>query len=221
MFKKIRANFITGMVIVVPIVLTFWVLYFIIDKLNALFLQPVVKILENWAPAEGLESFTKVLIFIFLLSLVTVIGFATRILILRNFFAFGESVLYRVPMINTVYRTIKEISGAFWMHKASIFQRVVLIEYPRKGLYSLAFVTSETEGEVQEKTHHRVLSLFVPTSPNPTSGMMIMIPENDAINLGMTVTEGMKMVISGGAIVPKKDHGDTKEPGYTSEKKGF
>ncbi|MEE8317916.1 MAG: DUF502 domain-containing protein [Candidatus Omnitrophota bacterium] len=220
MFSKIRASFLTGVVIVIPLVLTFWVLYFVIDKLNLLLLQPIVNIFENWVPAQNIEILTKLAIFFLLLALMTLIGFATRIILLRNIFGFGERILYRVPMISSVYRTIKEISFAFFVQANTIFQRVVLIEYPRKGLYQLGFVISETKGEAQKRTKELVLNVFLPTTPNPTSGMLVLVPEKDVISLDMSVAQGMKMVISGGAIVPKIDYDNSKDRSSASKEKG-
>ncbi len=205
MFSKIRASFLTGTLIVIPLVLTFWVLYFIVDKLNFLLLEPIVSVLARWAPAENIEFLTKTVIFFLLLVAFTFIGFATRIIILKNRFGFGERILYRLPMVNNIYRTIKEISFAFFVQKKSIFQRAVLVEYPRKGIYQLGFVTSETGGEAREKIGKPVLNVFVPTTPNPTSGVLVFVPSEEAISLRMTVAEAMKMVISGGAIIPKYD----------------
>lgn len=219
-FKKIRASFLTGALIVIPLVLTFWVLYFIIDKLNLLFLAPIMNLLKNLVPASSIGILTNVAIFLLLLVCLTLIGFATRIIILRNIFGFGERILYKMPMISTVYRTIKEISFAFFVQKNTIFQRVVLIEYPRKGLYQLAFVVSETKGEVQEKTKEQVLNVFVPTTPNPTSGMLVLVPKEQAIPLDISVAEGMKMVISSGAIASKAHYDDSKTGSSTSEEKG-
>lgn len=221
MFSKIRTNFFTGALIVIPLVLTFWVLYFIINKFNLLLINPILNIFDNWIPAQKIEILTKVAVFFLLLVVLTLIGFATRIIILRNIFGFGEKILYRVPMINTIYRTIKEISFAFLIQKNTIFQRVVLIEYPRKGIYQLGFVISETKGEVQRKTKDLVLNVFVPTTPNPTSGMLAIVPHQDTIPLDMSVAEGMKMVISGGAVVPKINYGDSKDRRSASEKEGF
>jgi len=220
MFKKIRANFLTGTLIVVPLVLTFWFLYFIIDRLNFLLLEPVANILGWWAPAENIEVLSKILIFLLLLTLFTIIGFATRVIILRNIFGFGEKILYRVPMVSNVYRAIKEISFAFFAQKRSVFQRVVLVEYPRKGVYQLGFVTSETRGEVHEKLGKKILNIFVPTTPNPTSGVLVLVPAEETISLDMTVAEAMKMVISGGTFVPRTYHGDTEDRSVTFKKKG-
>jgi len=220
MFSKIRANFFTGALIVIPFILTLWVLYFIITKLSLLLLVPIINILEKWAPGQNIELMTKVAIFFLFLFFLTLVGFATRIIILRNIFGFGEKVLYRVPMISTVYRTIKEISFAFFVQKNTIFQRVVLIEYPRKGLYQLGFVISETKGEIQKKTEGLVLNIFVPTTPNPTSGMLVLVREDETTPLDMPVAAGMKMVISGGAVVPKIHYGDSKDRGSAFKEEG-
>ncbi|NQV04744.1 MAG: DUF502 domain-containing protein [Candidatus Omnitrophica bacterium] len=202
MFKKIRASFLTGALIVIPLVLTLWILYFIIDKLNFLLLEPIANILGRWAPAENIEILTKTAIFFLLLLGFTFIGFATRIIILRNIFGFGEKILYRLPMVSNIYRTIKEISFAFFVQKKSIFQRVVLVEYPRKGIYQLGFVTSDTKGEARERTGKSLLNVFVPTTPNPTSGVLVLVPLEETISLNMSVAEAMKMVISGGTVAP-------------------
>ena len=206
MFKKLRASFITGALIVIPILLTFWVLYFVIDRFNLLLLQPIMSIFHNWVPAQSTEVLAKIAILVFLMLLLTFIGFAARIIVLRNIFGFGEKILYRVPMISTVYRTIKEISFAFLVQKDTIFKKVVLIEYPRKGLYQLGFIVSITKGEAHKKIGASLVNVFVPTTPNPTSGMMVIVPEDDVISLDMSVAEGMKFVISGGAFVPKKNN---------------
>ena len=203
MFTKIRANFLTGALIVIPLVLTLWILYFIIDKLNFLLLEPIANILGRWAPAENIEILTKIAIFFLLLLGFTFIGFATRIIILRNIFGFGEKILYRLPMVSNIYRTIKEISFAFFVQKKSIFQRVVLVEYPRKGIYQLGFVTSDAKGEARERTGKSLLNVFVPTTPNPTSGVLVLVPSEETISLDMSVAEAMKMVISGGTVAPK------------------
>lgn len=209
MFSKIRANFLTGTLVLIPLVLTFWVMYFIIDKLNLLLLEPLVHILGRWSPIQNIEIVTKTSMFLLLLVFLTIVGFATRIIILRNIFGFGEKILYRVPMISAIYRSIKDISLAFLIHKNTIFQRVVLIEYPRRGLYQIGFVISDTKGEVQQKTKESVLNVFVPTTPNPTSGILVFVPKEDTTPLDMSVAEAMKMVISGGAVVPKRTYVDS------------
>jgi len=222
MWRKIRANFFAGLLIAIPVVLTFWVLYFIISRLNFLLLEPIMKIFQIWLPDRvSVEFFTKVVIFLILLAILTLTGFAAKIILLRNIFGFGESILYRVPMISTVYKGLKEMSSAFLSDQKSIFKKVVLVEYPKDGVYAIGFVTSETQGEAQEKTKENVINVFVPTTPNPTSGMLVLVPQKDVILLDMSVADGMKMIISGGVVTPKADYGNTENRSNTFKKEGL
>jgi len=222
MWRKIKSNFFTGLLLVIPGVVTLWVLYFIISKLNLLLLEPVMSIFQIWLPDRAsVEFFTKVAIFFILLGLLTLTGFAAKIILFRNIFGFGESVLYRVPMISTVYKGLKEMSSAFLTDQKSIFKKVVLIEYPKDGVYAIGFVTSETRGEAQEKTKENVINVFVPTTPNPTSGMLVLVPQDDVISLNMSISDGMKMIISGGAVAPKSDYGNTENRSDTFKKEGL
>ncbi|MCX5692844.1 MAG: DUF502 domain-containing protein [Candidatus Omnitrophica bacterium] len=222
MWRKIRTNFFAGLLLVIPAVLTFWVLYFVISRLNLLLLEPIMKIFQFWLPDRvSVEFFTKAAIFFILLTLLTLTGFAARIILLRNIFGFGESILYKVPMISTIYKGLKEMSSAFLSNHESIFKRVVLVQYPKNGVYAIGFITSEAQGEVQKKTKENVVNVFVPTTPNPTSGMLVLVPREDIILLDMSVTEGMKMIISGGAVTPKADYGNTENRSDTFKKEGL
>ena len=222
MWRKIKSNFFTGLLLVIPGVVTLWVLYFIVSKLNLLLLEPVMSVFQIWLPDRAsVEFFTKVAIFLILLALLTLTGFAAKIILFRNIFGFGESVLYRVPMISTIYKGLKEMSSAFLSDQNSIFKKVVLIQYPKNGVYAIGFVTSETRGEAQEKTKENVINVFVPTTPNPTSGMLVLVPQEDVISLDMSVSDGMKMIISGGAVTPKAEYGNTENRSDTFKKEGL
>ncbi len=222
MWHKIRSNFFTGLLIIIPVALTFWVLYFIISKLNLLLLEPIMKIFQIWLPDRvSVEFFTKVAIFFILLALLTLTGFAAKIILVRNIFGFGENILYKVPMISTIYKGLKEMSAAFLSNQESIFKKVVLVQYPKNGVYAIGFITSEARGEAQEKTKENVINVFVPTTPNPTSGMLVLVPQEDIIFLDMSVADGMKMIISGGVVTPKADHGNTENRSDTFKKEGF
>jgi uncharacterized membrane protein len=221
MWRKIRANFFTGLLLVIPVVLTFWVFYFVISRLNLL-LEPIMKIFQIWLPDRvSVEFFTKVAIFFILMALLTLTGLAARIILIRNIFGFGESLLFKVPMISTIYKGLKEMSSAFLSNQESIFKKVVLVQYPKNGVYAIGFITSEAQGEVQTKTKENVINVFVPTTPNPTSGMLVLVPREDIILLDMSVTEGMKMIISGGAVTPKSDYGNTENRSDTFKKEGL
>ena len=220
MLRRIRANFFTGLLIVIPLVLTYWVFYFIISRLNLLLLEPIMDIFDNWLPRQNLEFLIKIAIFFMLLVLLTLLGFAVRIIVIKNIFAFCEKALSRVPIISAIYGGLKEISFAFFGQKESIFKKVVLVEYPRKGVYTIGFVTSEMQGEAQEKTGGRAVTVFLPTTPNPATGIFVLVPQQDVTLLDMSVADGMKMIISGGAVVPGSNYGNTENRGNTFKEKG-
>lgn len=205
MFKSIRKNFITGVAVILPAVITIWFVKFIIDKTNSILLDPIVGFLRPFIlDSTVLEYIAKVLILVFLVATISIIGFGTRILFLRRLFSFLEKNIHQLPMIGKIYGAIKEMSHAFLGQSKEIFTRVVLVEFPRKGTYAIGFVTSEGKGEVQDKTIEKVINIFVPTTPNPTSGFLLLVPEGDLIKLDMSVEEGLKLVISGG-MVPLPD----------------
>jgi uncharacterized membrane protein len=112
----------------------------------------------------------------------------------------GERLISNIPLVKNVYAAVKQIADAVRSSTGKNYRRVVLIQYPRKGIYTLAFVTGVSEGEIQEKTQDKVINLFVPTTPNPTSGFYLMVPETDVINLDMSVEDAFKLLISGGMV---------------------
>ena len=222
MWRRIRANFFTGLLIIVPGAVTFWVLYFIITRLNLLLLEPLTGLFRVWIPDRVyLEILAKFVILTIVVLLLVFIGFAARIIIIRKIFRLGERLLYKVPIISPIYKSIKDMSNAFFSEKNPIFKRAVLVEYPRNGIYSIGFVTSETGGEPGDKVKKDVVNVFVPTSPTPGSGFFVIVPRDQVIQLDMSVTDGIKMVISGGAVVPGLNYGDTKNRSDTFKKEGL
>ncbi len=135
-------------------------------------------------------------------ALVLITGMIMANLLGRRLVAFWESLLARIPLVRTLYSAVKQIMEAVLATDAKSFRKVLLVEYPRKGVWSLAFMTSDDLGEVQDKTIANVISVFIPTTPNPTSGFVLMVPESDVIELDMAVEEGLKMIISMGVVVP-------------------
>lgn len=192
LLKMLRRYLITGIVVIAPAVITAWVLW----NLFA-FIDRSAKALlgEAFADMPGVG-------FIIFFAVIILVGiFATNI-IGRRMISFGERIMTRIPLANKIYKAVQQISTAFLGSNRSIFQKVVLIEYPRKGIYSLGFLTAEGEGEVQNKTAREVVCVFVPTTPNPTSGMLIFVPKEQIIHLDMTTEDGLKLVVSGGVVVP-------------------
>ena len=216
MFISVRKNFITGVAVILPALITIWLVKFVINKTDYFLLEPIANFLRPFIlDNTALEYIAKVLTLVFLIAAISLIGFGTRIILLRRFFSFWEKNISQLPMIGKIYGAVKEMSHAFLGQSKGIFTRVVLVEFPRKGVYAIGFVTSEGKGEVQNKTEERVINVFVPTTPNPTSGFLLLVPEEGMIKLDMSVEEGLKLVISGG-IVPlpervtiKKRDGDT------------
>jgi uncharacterized membrane protein len=135
-----------------------------------------------------------------------VIVFSTGIIVAnlfgRTLVQVWENMLARIPLVRTIYASVKQILETVFSSGQS-FRKVLLVEYPRKGLWTLAFQSSTTQGEAQAKTTGEVINVFIPTTPNPTSGFFIMVPRSDVIELDMNVDDGLKMIISAGVMVPE------------------
>ena len=141
--------------------------------------------------------------FIALILLIIGTGLLARNYFGKKLIAMGESIVARIPIISRIYSTIQQISQAFFSEKREVFKKAVLFEYPRKGIYSIGFYTQDTRGPVQDALEHDVVSIFLPTTPNPTSGFLLFVPKDEIIDLNLTVEEALKLVISGGAIIPQ------------------
>lgn len=199
MIAKIRNYIFTGLLVVLPLIVSIAVLWWIFVKIT----NGVVQLLPHALKANPTwRIIIRLCIPIVLLALLALIGMIARIVFIRKIFGLGERLLIKIPLFNKIYITVKQISQAFLSPEKTIFNRVVLVEYPRKGLYSIGFVTSKAKGEVQAKTRDEVMNIFIPTTPNPTSGVLIFAAPHEVTKLDMNVEDGMKLVISGGAIVP-------------------
>lgn len=203
MFRSIRNAFITGILVVLPLGVTIIVINFLLERLGTpasnFFFWFLDRELRNFPAVKfALEIISILVVFL----LITLLGFGSRFLIGRILLRGMEQLLGRVPFINAVYRTVKQIVDTLSQQKKAVFQEVVLIEYPRSNCYVMGFLTSTAKGEPQEVTDSHLINIFVPTTPNPTSGFLLMVPEDDVTRLSMSITDGMKLIISGGAVVP-------------------
>ena len=133
--------------------------------------------------------------------LISVVGVLARYYIGKKMIDWTDRVMMRVPLLNKIYGAIKQVNEAFAGNKHS-FKTVVLVEFPREGIYSVGFITSEQQGEVQQKTGKNLVSVFVPTTPNPTSGFLILVPEEKVTKLDMSVADAIKYIVSLGSISP-------------------
>lgn len=134
--------------------------------------------------------------------LVTALGYLSRYVFGKFFFSIGERAIQRIPGIGAVYNSVKQIVDTFGTPNRNMFNKVVLVEFPRKGIWAIGFLTNKTQAEAQALTRAETWTVFVPTTPNPTSGFLILVPRDEVVEMHMSVGDGMKMIISGGAVVP-------------------
>ncbi len=198
MRKRIKGVFLTGVAAIIPVGVTFYIFYLIIGMMNKL-----VRIIPARFHPDQLVSFhIPGLGVIITLILIFIIGLLTKSYLGTKLVSFGERLVGKIPLVRGIYNALKQLVDAVFSDKGQSFKKAVLIEYPRKGLYSIAFVTGVSRGEVQVKTSQKCVNVFVPTTPNPTSGFYIMVPEADMTSLDMTVEEAFTLIISGGIVSP-------------------
>jgi len=187
---KLKVYFITGILVIAPSGITLYILWKLFQKLDG-FLGKYLP--YGSIPGTGLLA---------VVCIVILIGMFTRNLVGRKLLQWWEAVLTRIPILSRFYIAVKQIGEAIFSSKSRAFRSVVLIQYPRKGLYSLAFVTSVPAHELKDKLGEGMISVFVPTTPNPTSGFFIVVPLKEVVPLSMSVEDGLKLVISGGTVQP-------------------
>ena len=199
LIARLRMYFFTGVVVTAPIGITLWLLWLVVD----LFDRAVVPLIPDaYNPSDILGTNVPGVGIVIVLILVTLVGGLFANVAGRFLFRFGERLVARVPVVRTVYGVLKQIFDAVLAQSADAFREVVLIEYPRRGIWVIGFVTSPTKGEVQRVMDEEMVNLFLPTTPNPTSGFLLFVPRKDVIPLDMSVEEGVKLVISGGIVSP-------------------
>jgi uncharacterized membrane protein len=200
-FVALRNAFFTGLFLLAPLGVTILVLNFLLDNIGA----PASKVFFAWLTTrlpDAANYLVSLISMLIVMALITVLGFASRYLFGRWLFVHAEGLILRVPGISLVYRGTKQIVDTFRSQKKAVFQKVVLVEFPRPGAYAIGFLTSSAAGEVRARLGEGMVNVFVPTTPNPTSGFLVICPARDVIELEMSVGDGMKMIISGGAVVP-------------------
>jgi len=208
-FKSVRGAFFAGLIALSPILVTAFVLNWLVEKIGGnfreffLFFLPRNVLDAGGLPYQGLIVFAwNVIATVVALAQITLLGYFTRYVAGRFFFLQTERIMQRVPLIGAIYASVKQIVETFSSQNRAVFQRVVLVQFPRPGIYAIGFLTNITKGEAQARTTQELWNIFVPTTPNPTSGFLVMVPREELIDMDMTVGEGMKLIISGGAVTP-------------------
>ena len=193
--SSLRNNFIAGVVVLIPIGITLYLTVFIINVSSKLIPKEINP--NHYLPYNipGLEILIAVL-------LITIIGWLSLSFIGKRLFNLFESVLNKIPIIRTVYSAVEQLIETFTKSKSDK-KTVVLIEYPRKGVYAVGFATKENTGEIKKKAGKELINVFVPTTPNPTSGFLLMFPIDEVIYLNMTFEEASKFIVSAGTSTGK------------------
>lgn len=194
-----RKSFFTGLLLVLPLVVTLWVLY-TGTRLLVSFTAPSVKLAFDALETTPPKGFTEALSLLLAAAALTLLGLVIRSYVGRKVWRTFEGLLLRVPLANPIYSATKKLMEAFQRQKG--FQRVVLVEYPRRGCWAVGFITGESHGDLSQQHGSPMFNVFVPTTPNPTSGFLLVVPGNDIIELDMTAEEGITFVMSGGVVSP-------------------
>lgn len=197
-FLRLRSYLLSGIVVVAPVAITLYIIWWMMDTID--------RMVEAMLPRE-VDTITFLFTipgfgFFVALAILILIGALARGVVGTFFIRKGEQVLHKLPVVRSIYAGIKQVFEAFLGSNSMSFREVGLIEYPRRGIWSLCFITGATQGEVQERTSDSVVNVFLPTTPNPTSGFLLFLPKEDIIILDMKVEQGLKMVISAGIVTP-------------------
>jgi len=206
LFAGLRANFLTGLVVIAPIGLTIWLIWAVIGWVDG-FVLPFVP--NRFKPEQYIGINLRGVGVVFFLVFTVLIGWLAKGLIGRSLLRWGESLVARTPVVRSVYNGLKQIAETVFAQSDTSFDRAVLLEYPRKGLWAVAFISTDARGEIDESipSTEQKVAVFLPTTPNPTSGFLLFFPEEDVVELDMSIEDAAKLVISAGLVYPPERPG--------------
>lgn len=224
MKNTVKSYFYTGIVALLPIIITLyildWIFTFILELISTSYLAVIlrkvveksVELSETTTSVELLMNISiNILTVILILIFVIFIGYTLKHVVFSKIIRYINELFLRAPLIKHIYSTITQIVSVFSNDRMNSYQKVVIIEYPRKGIYSMGFLTSESNSVFEKKLNkEKMYNIFIPTSPNPTSGMFVVMEESEVNILDIKVDEAIKLIISGGVIVPETTKGDGK-----------
>ncbi|MBR9762927.1 MAG: DUF502 domain-containing protein [Rhodobacteraceae bacterium] len=201
LFARLRSSFLTGIVVILPVALTIWLLWTLLGWVDG-FVLPLVP--ERFQPEKYIGINLRGVGIIFFLVFTIMVGWVAKGLIGRSLIRYGEGVVDRMPFVRSIYSGAKQIAETVFAQSERSFEEACLVQYPRKGIWAIGFVSTEARGEVARRaeTGSKLLSVFVPTTPNPTSGFLLFFPEEDVVMLDMTIEDAAKLVISAGLVYP-------------------
>jgi uncharacterized membrane protein len=199
-FVPFRNAFLSGALLLAPLWVTVIAFSWIVDAVGG----KIRPIYQDYLPQslQRIPFFWDFLGTVVVLLLVTAFGFLSNYVLGKYFFSVGERAIQRIPGVGAVYHSVKQIVATFGSQNRNVFNKVVLVEYPRKSCWSIGFLTNTSRGEAQAALAGEIWTVFVPTTPNPTAGFLLLLPRAEIIELEMSIGDGMKMIISGGAVMP-------------------
>ncbi|MET0962358.1 MAG: DUF502 domain-containing protein [Noviherbaspirillum sp.] len=193
-----RKYFVTGLLILVPLVITIWVLNLIISTMDQSLLLP-----ERWRPEAVVGFHIPGLGTILTLLVIFLTGLATRNFVGKRIVWVWEGMLTRIPVVRSIYSSVKQVSDTLFSSSGNAFRKALLVQYPREGCWTIGFLTGVPGGDVRNHLQGDYVSLYIPTTPNPTSGFFLMVPRADTIELEMNVDEALKYIVSMGVVSPE------------------
>jgi uncharacterized membrane protein len=223
MLARLRTSFLTGIVVIAPVALTFWLIWSVIGWFDG-FVLPFVP--DAYRPEEILNTIfgydlklnirgVGVVVF---LVFATLVGWLAKGLIGRSFIKYAENLVNRMPVVRSFYSGIKQIAETVFAQQERSFEKACMIEYPRKGIWAIGFISTTAKGEIADRNSSNgpMVSVFVPTTPNPTSGFLLFFPKKDIIELDMSIEDAAKLVISAGLVYPPAKKAAQKDKIYKS-----
>ncbi|MCG7492280.1 DUF502 domain-containing protein [Thalassobius sp. Cn5-15] len=203
-FARLRSSFLTGIVVIAPVALTIWFLWTFAGWVDS-FVLPLVP--DQFKPQPYLGVNLRGVGIVFFLLFTVIVGWIAKGLMGRSLIRFGEGIVNRMPIVRSIYSGVKQIAETVFAQSERSFERACLIEYPRKGIWAIGFVSTPAKGEIMQRAGGEdddLLSVFVPTTPNPTSGFLLYFPRKDVMELEMSVEDAAKLVISAGLVYPNE-----------------
>jgi uncharacterized membrane protein len=195
--ESLRRYFFAGLLVLLPLVITLWLLGWIVNWMDSLLdVLPAALRPSTYVPIPGLGA-------IITLALVVVLGFLATSVFTRRVLAVWDSILVRIPIFRGIYTSVQKLAESVFSQEHD-GRRVVLFEYPRKGIFTVGFATGYAAGELARFSEERLVNVFVPTTPNPTAGFYLLVPEREVVTLQMTPEEAFKLIVSGGMISPEE-----------------
>jgi uncharacterized membrane protein len=205
-FGSLRASFLTGLVVIAPIAVTIWLIWSVVGWIDG-WVLPLVP--HQFRPEQYIGINLRGVGVIIFLIFTVIVGWLAKGLIGRSLLGWAEGLVDRMPVVRSVYNGLKQIAETVFAQKETSFDKACLISYPRPGLWAIAFISTPAKGEIANRVpvDEDILSVFLPTTPNPTSGFLLFVPRSQVIELTMTVEDAAKLIISAGLVYPNGQDG--------------